>query len=93
MNDILFFGAGYNGDKRDVDSTPLSIKYTAKPVTFSIAPGEQTTIRPHYTGFLDFQVLKHTYRDKTYLIAVFGEVPSNDTINYFIEFERVSPID
>jgi hypothetical protein len=92
MNDILFFGAGYNGDKRDIDGTPLSIKYTAKPVIFSVATGEQAT-RPHYTGFHDFQVLRHIYRDKSYLIAVFGGVPSNDTINYSIELERVNPID
>jgi hypothetical protein len=93
MNDILFFGAGYNGDKRDIEGVPNSVKHSAKPVTFTIQPGEQTTISSHYTGFHDFQVLKHTYRDKTYLIAVFGDAPSSDTINYFIESARVNPID
>jgi len=93
MHDILLFGCGYNGDKRDIEGLKDSIMYPAKPVVFSIQPGQSVSIRPQYSGFYDFQIHKIVYRDKSYLIATNGDAPSAHVIEHAILSERPNPID
>ncbi|MFQ6285521.1 hypothetical protein ACLMPM_08975 [Yersinia enterocolitica] len=85
MVDVIIFGAGWEGDKRDMEPGVTSLKLIAKPEMVS-------KIVPHYGGYLVFRIEVFENQGKRYYIAIYGDVPARHIIEHAILANKPQPL-